>query len=110
VEDVIAAWAADAATAGRIAHVESVPARSPIYEDLDPPIAGAVAGALAERGIERLYRHQAQAIRRARDGVNTVVAAGTASGKSLAYQVPIAEAAVADKRGTSRCCCSRRRR
>ncbi len=101
MEDLIAAWAADAVTAGRIAHVESVPARSPIYENLDPPIAGPLADALADRGIERLYRHQAQAIRRARNGVNTVVAAGTASGKSLAYQVPIAEAALADKRATS---------
>ena len=47
-----------------------------------------MAAALADRGITRLYRHQAAAIRRARAGAHTVVAAGTASGKSLCYQLP----------------------
>ncbi|HSL81260.1 MAG TPA: DEAD/DEAH box helicase, partial [Thermoanaerobaculia bacterium] len=101
VEDVIAAWAADEAFAARIVHVETIPAAPPIYEDLDPPLPGPLAAALAERGIERLYRHQAGAIRRARKGTHVVVAAGTASGKTLAYQVPVAEAALADRRSTS---------
>lgn len=101
MEDVVADWLADADTAERIAHVEQVPARDPIYEDLDPPVPAELSGALAERGIERLYRHQAQCIRRAREGINTVVVAGTASGKSLCYQVPIAEAALGDRRATA---------
>ncbi|MCB2223349.1 MAG: DEAD/DEAH box helicase [Actinobacteria bacterium] len=101
MEDVLAAWAADPETAARIAHVEAVPARGAIHEDLDPPIPAPIAAALAGRGIERLYRHQAQAIRRARAGTHTVVVAGTASGKSLGYQVPIAEAALEDRRATS---------
>ena len=99
MEDLIAAWRSDPDAAGRIAHVETTPARDAITEDLD--LAGPVAAALSERGITRLYRHQAVAIRRARAGAHTVVAAGTASGKSLCYQVPIAEAAVADRRSTA---------
>jgi len=101
VEEVLAAWSQDAEFSERIVHVESVAARGAIFEDLDPPIAEPLAEALADRGIERLYRHQAQTIKRARAGTHTVVVAGTASGKSLGYQVPIAEAALENRKSTS---------
>jgi DEAD/DEAH box helicase domain-containing protein len=101
VKDLLAEWSADTDISERIAHIESVPERGPLFEDLDPPIGGPLTEALASRGIERLYRHQAQAITRARAGTHTVVVAGTASGKSLGYQVPIAEAALRDRKATS---------
>ncbi|RBI64505.1 ATP-dependent helicase [halophilic archaeon] len=50
--------------------------------------------ALASRGIERFYRHQADAIDAVRDGENVVLATRTASGKSLAYTVPAFERAM----------------
>jgi DEAD/DEAH box helicase domain-containing protein len=58
---------------------------------------------IAERlGVDQLWSHQARAVDLARDGRSVVVATGTASGKSLCYQVPIAEAAAAPvRRGTS---------
>jgi DEAD/DEAH box helicase domain-containing protein len=43
---------------------------------------------LEERGVRVPYRHQVDAARLARDGQHVVVATGTASGKSLAYQLP----------------------
>jgi DEAD/DEAH box helicase domain-containing protein len=98
---VVEAWLADPERADRIAHVETVPERRAIYEELDSPLPGRLAQALSDRGIDRLYRHQAQAIKRARAGAHTVVVAGTASGKSLGYQVPIAEAALADRTATA---------
>lgn len=39
----------------------------------------------------RLYRHQADAIRKARSGRNYVLTTGTGSGKSLAYIVPLVD-------------------
>jgi superfamily II DNA/RNA helicase/very-short-patch-repair endonuclease len=39
----------------------------------------------------RLYRHQEQAIRKAREGRNYVLTTGTGSGKSMAYIVPIVD-------------------
>ena len=39
----------------------------------------------------RLYRHQEQAILRAREGSNYVLTTGTGSGKSMAYIVPIVD-------------------
>jgi DEAD/DEAH box helicase domain-containing protein len=98
---VIADWLSDPERAERIVHVETVPERRAIFEDLDPPLPGRLVEALAGRGIERLYRHQAQAVKRARAGIHTVVVAGTASGKSLGYQAPILEAALGDGHATA---------
>lgn len=58
-----------------------------------------LAGALPVQG---LYAHQALAIDEIRNGNSVVIATGTASGKSLAYQLPIAETATQPVRpGTS---------
>ncbi|MBN2113578.1 MAG: DEAD/DEAH box helicase [Acidimicrobiia bacterium] len=84
-----------------MAHVELIPARDPAFADLDPPLSPRLAESLAERGVHRLYRHQAGAIALVRGSTHTVVAAGTASGKSLCYQIPLAEAVLADRRATA---------
>src|SRR3972149_11126982 len=52
---------------------------------------------LARRSIARLYTHQAQALDLARQGKDFVVVTGTASGKSLCYQVPILEMLLQDR-------------
>ncbi|MGH9209427.1 MAG: DEAD/DEAH box helicase [Acidimicrobiales bacterium] len=66
-----------------------------LARSLPPPVAQRLEG-LA------LWSHQAQAIDMARAGRSVVVATGTASGKSLCYQVPLAEAAANPVRsGTS---------
>jgi len=78
----------------RLLHVESLPARAPRYAEL----ARALPPGVAERLPGPLWSHQAEAIDLARAGRSLVVASGTASGKSLCYQVPMAEAAVAPVR------------
>ncbi len=77
---------------GRLVHVERFPARAPRYGELERPLPAAVWDRC---DLPALYTHQAQAIDLARRGESVAVATGTASGKSLCYQLPIA-AAVAD--------------
>ncbi|WP_049982844.1 DEAD/DEAH box helicase [Halorubrum sp. BV1] len=77
---------------GQIAEHRRLPAREPAYRDVD--LAPRMADALAKDGIDRLYRHQADAIEAVRDGDDVVLATETASGKSLAYTVPAFEAAM----------------
>ena len=48
-----------------------------------------------------LWSHQATAIDHARAGRSVAIATGTASGKSLCYQLPIAEAVTSDEPGTA---------
>ncbi|GAB2572882.1 DEAD/DEAH box helicase [Streptomyces capparidis] len=48
-----------------------------------------VVAAVRATGIDRLWEHQARAAEAALDGRSVVVATGTASGKSLAYLLPV---------------------
>jgi len=77
---------------GQIAEHRRVGAREPEFVDVE--LAPRLGDALGDRGIDRLYRHQADAIEAARDGDDVVLATETASGKSLAYTVPAFEAAM----------------
>ncbi|MFV2038862.1 MAG: DEAD/DEAH box helicase, partial [Acidimicrobiales bacterium] len=74
---------------GRIVHVEHLPARPErtlgLATDLNPQVAERIPH-------ERFWSHQATSIDLLRAGTSVAVATGTASGKSLCYQVPIAEA------------------
>ena len=73
----------------QIYHVEELPERPARYAAVE--LKPALAAALRRRGIERLYTHQAEAIRHVRDGKSVVVVTSTASGKTLCYWVPIVE-------------------
>jgi DEAD/DEAH box helicase domain-containing protein len=48
-----------------------------------------VRKALAERGIERLYSHQAEVFQASQSGQHVVVVTPTASGKTLCYNLPV---------------------
>ncbi|HKB34668.1 MAG TPA: DEAD/DEAH box helicase, partial [Candidatus Dormibacteraeota bacterium] len=52
--------------------------------------------ALAGRGIERLYSHQADAYRAVRQGRHLVVVTPTASGKTLCYNLPVLQRLLED--------------
>ncbi len=98
---IVAAWEADPDIEGRLVHVEHIPAREPIHARLDAPPPPLLAARLAERGITELYRHQVAAIDHVRAGRHTVMVAGTASGKTLAYLVPIVERQLQDPKATA---------
>jgi DEAD/DEAH box helicase domain-containing protein len=66
-----------------------LPAREPHWVDLPEDLDPAVRGALSERGIEKLFSHQAEAFRMAQAGSNVVVVTPTASGKTLCYNLPV---------------------
>src|SRR5438128_8057980 len=95
------ALAADPRLEGRLVHREILPARPAQFAELAVPLPSEVAGRMAARGIDRLYTHQVAAIDRLRAGESVAIATGTASGKSLCYQVPIVESVVTDRRDTA---------
>src|SRR5262245_26526716 len=94
-----AGYPIDVADLSPLAYVHRIPPRPARTAALLNPLPPTVAEHI---GVEALWTHQAQAIDLAREGRSVVVATGTASGKSLCYQVPLAEAAAAPvRRGTS---------
>jgi DEAD/DEAH box helicase domain-containing protein len=82
----------------QVVHVERLKARRARYGKLDRPLPPVLESALRDIGAERLYTHQAAAINAARMGQHVILATGTASGKTLAYNVPVLEAVVQDTR------------
>jgi DEAD/DEAH box helicase domain-containing protein len=92
------ALAAEPELAGRLVHRELLPARAACFAETSAPLHDEVTARLAARGFDRLYVHQAAAIDQLREGTSVVVATGTASGKSLCYQVPILESVVSEQR------------
>jgi DEAD/DEAH box helicase domain-containing protein len=59
---------------------------------MPPSMAPAIVSALARRGVESLYTHQALAFEAAAAGRSFVVATPTASGKSLCFHLPVLQA------------------
>ncbi|HMB55084.1 MAG TPA: DEAD/DEAH box helicase, partial [Thermoanaerobaculia bacterium] len=90
-------------------HLDAVAERSAVVE---PPLPEALAAAVA-RSIGRLHRideprqgepltlwaHQAEALAAARGGEDVLVTTPTASGKSLVFQLPVLEEAMAGRPG-----------
>ncbi len=89
LSDVLNAFRQDPAFMRCVTTWQRIPARmahsSPWPRALDPRIVATVQ----TQGIEQPYSHQAQAIEAALAGENVVLATSTASGKTLAYNLPI---------------------
>jgi len=78
-------------------HDDRYEERQPRYVPVPPDLSPAVASALRHAGITALYKHQAEALQAAFAGP-TIVTTGTASGKSLCFQLPTLEVLTSDSR------------
>ncbi|WP_411374299.1 DEAD/DEAH box helicase [Arthrobacter sp. MPF02] len=76
----------------QLRHVHTIPARAAVHQPWPSWVHPDLVAAYGSRGIQEPYRHQVEAADIAHDGRHVVVATGTASGKSLAYQLPALDA------------------
>ncbi len=79
-------------------HVAELPARSGRPHSWPEWAEPDVVRAFAERGISDPWSHQAAAAELAHAGRHVAISTGTASGKSLAYQLPVLNALATDPR------------
>ncbi len=81
-----------------VVHLEIIPEKpprlAPLPEKLDPRVARLVKTA----GFTSLYCHQAEAAALALEGRNVVLSTSTASGKTLAYHLPVIHRLMQDPR------------
>jgi DEAD/DEAH box helicase domain-containing protein len=84
-----------------VTHVERIPARAGRPVDWPPWVASSLVHALAAQGIAAPWAHQAEAASLAFEGTHVVLATGTASGKSLAYQLPAFTRLLSSARATA---------
>ena len=82
-----------------IAHVETIPAKEASFKKVNN---------LDEKIIEyldskdvKLYKHQADAYEAIKNGENVIITTPTASGKTLAFNLPIMETMIEDKDATA---------
>lgn len=98
--ELLAGVVEDVAADGQnpLRHVADLPARRGRPQTWPPWADPDVVRAFHDRGIEAPWSHQRLAADLAHDGRHVVLSTGTASGKSLAYQLPILTALRADSR------------
>ncbi|MBV8787244.1 MAG: DEAD/DEAH box helicase [Mycobacterium sp.] len=93
-----AAIAGTAADEHPLRHVRELPPRTARPREWPAWVEPDVVRALVDRGIKTPYSHQSAAADLAFAGRHVVVSTGTASGKSLAYQLPVLNALATDPR------------
>ncbi|ASU80741.1 DEAD/DEAH box helicase [Actinopolyspora erythraea] len=84
-----------------VRHVEHLPRRPARHGEWPEWAPRRLVTALRSRGTERPWSHQVHAAELAHRGNNVVIATGTASGKSLAYQLPVLSHLDGDSRATA---------
>jgi DEAD/DEAH box helicase domain-containing protein len=85
-------------SANPVTHVAEQPARPARWAEWPSWADSRVVAALRKSGVEQPWTHQIEAASLAHSGRNVVVSTGTASGKSLAYQLPVLSDLVEDER------------
>lgn len=81
-----------------VQHIPARPGRTTSWPDWAPQL---LVDRLVARGITAPWEHQAEAASLAWSGSSVVVATGTASGKSLSYQLPVLSRLMTDPRATA---------
>ena len=77
---------------------EVIPPESGRYAEYPDTLEPRLVDVLKNRGVDRLYSHQAEAVELARQGHSFVVPTPTASGKTLCYNLPVMDAILRDRR------------
>ena len=95
VDDVVRLLSTNPVYRDRVVYTGIIEPGPPHYGTLDTPLPGTITSYLDQNGI-RLYTHQCNAINRIRAGNNVILTTPTASGKTLAFNLPVFSALNAD--------------
>ncbi len=82
-------WKSDPSIGPNIFSWKIIPKRIPQFEKIPENLNPKLMSHLNSQGIESLYCHQHQAWNKILEGRNVALVTGTASGKTLAYNLPI---------------------
>ena len=93
---ILSRWQSQPEIAVNIVEIINIPAREPEYNRFPEDIHPMISKSLELQGIHALYDHQSKAWGLFKKGKNLVIATGTASGKSLAYNLPVLDTLLRD--------------
>jgi len=89
IEDIIQSWKRSRNISPCITDIRIFKKREGQYRPFPNSLHSILRDALKEKGIERLYSHQAEAIEAVQEGKDVVIVTPTASGKTLCYNLPV---------------------
>jgi len=96
IEDALERLRLDSTFMKNVAAWERLPARPAHFADFPDNLDPRLIAALRARDTAPLYTHQAAAVEAALDRENVVVVTGTASGKTLCYNLPVVQTLLVD--------------
>lgn len=89
IQSLLDFWKQDADTAPNFSAWQTTPPRPAQTHPFPNDLPDSLRVALSSRGIDQLYSHQLSAWVNARASKNIILATSTASGKTLAYNLPV---------------------
>jgi DEAD/DEAH box helicase domain-containing protein len=99
LKSLLARWRAEPTIGGNVTAWQEQPAIVGTYAELPANVEPRLAQAFAQLGYKQLYSHQRQSWDLLREGKNVAVVAGTASGKTLCYNLPVLDSLLKDPQG-----------
>ncbi len=101
VEELLTAWRLEPTIGGNFTDWHTLPARIPQYSPFPDSIHPQLVAVLRQKGISSLYSHQASTWKSVQAGKNAVVVTGTASGKTLCYNLPVLDRLLRESQSTA---------
>ena len=82
---------------GNVVEWHDIPTKKADYLNFPDDVSPELITVLKEGGIEQLYSHQGETREKVNRGENLVIVTGTASGKTLAYNLPVIDDLIKDR-------------
>jgi DEAD/DEAH box helicase domain-containing protein len=98
---LLAHWKSDPEVGANLVEWKTLPAKTAKFVTFPSQIHPALQNAIQAKGIHSLYTHQLISYQALMDGENVVVVTGTASGKTLCYNLPIIDRLLKDDDATA---------
>ncbi len=89
IDELLSSWQKDPEFIRNTTCWQVLPPTEALYEAMPVDLPQQLLENLRNRGITRLFSHQAQALKQLSAGEHVVVSTGTASGKTLCYDIPV---------------------
>ncbi len=89
VDQIVTKFREDKSFMQNVSYWKEIPEKSAQYAPFPEGLNEKIINALSDRGIHKLYTHQAEAISHVLEGRNVTVVTPTASGKTMCYNVPV---------------------
>lgn len=99
IKTILSRWRSHPTIAENVVEWRVLASKAAELSDFPSDLSPVLVHRLNELGIHALYQHQALAYEKVREGNNVAVVSGTASGKTLCYNLPVIDSLVKRPQG-----------